>query len=120
MNYGKALSIYKQDEKAVNILLEAKKYLNTTIIETALGDAYRNLKQYDKAETAYKHAANMIPIRFYPLYLLAKLYEESEQKEKAIAMAKKILEKEVKIPSTAIKEIKQEMKNIITNNELFN
>lgn len=117
MNYGKALSINKQDIKAIQVLNEAKNYLNTTIIETALGDAHKNLKQYKKAETAYKHAANMIPTRFYPLYLLAKLYEESGKNEKAIAMAKTILIKDIKIPSTAIKEIKVEMKKIISQNE---
>lgn len=115
MNYGKALSIYKQDKKGIKTLEQAKRYLNTTIIETALGDAYKNIKQYKEAENEYKHAFNMIPCRFYPLYLLAKLYEESNQKEKAVAMAKIILNKEVKIPSTAIKEMQVEMKNIITN-----
>lgn len=120
MNYGKALSVYKQNRKAVEILEQAKTHLNTTIIETALGDTYKNIKQYKEAETAYKHAANMIPSRFYPFYLIAKLYDESGQKEKAVVMAKNILEKEIKIPSTAIKEIQQEMKNIITKNELFN
>lgn len=112
MNYGKALSIYKKDKKAVQILKQAKRHLNTTIIETALGDAYKNLNQYKEGETAYKHAANMIPTRFYPLYLLAKLYEESGQKANAIAMANTILNKEVKIPSTAIKEIQQEMNDL--------
>jgi hypothetical protein len=116
MNYGKALSIYKQEEKAIKVLENAKNHLNTTVIETTLGDAYKNKKQYIKAERAYKHAASMIPSRFYPLYLLAKLYEESGQDEKAIAMALKILNKEVKIPSTAINEIQQEMKNILTKN----
>lgn len=115
MNYGKALSIHKQNENAVQVLKEAKQHINTTIIETALGDAYKSAKQYDEAETAYKHAANMIPVRFYPLYLQAKLYEESGENEKAIAMAKMILNKNEKVPSTAIKEIKAEMKNIIRN-----
>ncbi|WP_198027614.1 O-antigen ligase family protein [Seonamhaeicola sp. S2-3] len=114
MNYGKALSIYKQDKKAIQILERSKTHLNTTIIETALGDTYKNMKQYKQAEAAYKHAANMIPSRFYPPYLLAKLYDESGQNGKALAMAKTILSKDVKIPSTAIKEIRQEMKHIIT------
>ncbi|TWO31558.1 hypothetical protein E1J38_013085 [Seonamhaeicola sediminis] len=120
MNYGKALSVNNQDREAVKVLEQAKAHLNTTIIETALGDTYKNLKRYDKAEDAYKNAANMIPSRFYPLYLLAKLYDESGQIENALAMANTILEKEIKVPSTAIKEIKQEMKDIITKNELFN
>lgn len=113
MNYGKTLSIAKQYDKAVVVLEEAKQHLNTTIIETALGDAYKGLKEYDKAETAYLNAANMIPVRFYPLYLLAKLYDEGGESKKAIAMANRILEKEIKVPSTAIKEIQLEMKEII-------
>ncbi len=118
MNYGKALSMVKQNKKAMQILEEAKRYLNTTIIETALGDAYKGLKQYNKAEIAYKRAANMIPVRFYPLYLQAKLYEENEENDKAIAMANTILNKKIKIPSTAIKEIKAEMKKILTKEPL--
>ena len=41
---------------------------------------------------------------FYPEYLLAKLYNESDQKQKAIDTATKILNKEIKIKTTAIKE----------------
>lgn len=55
----------------------------------------------------------MVPVRFYPMYLLAKLYDESNQKEKAIDIANKVLQKEIKVPSTAIKEIQLEMKKII-------
>lgn len=115
MNYGKTLAMAKKYDEAVTVLEDTKHYLNTTIVETALGDAYKALGNYDKAETAYQNAANMIPVRFYPLYLLAKLYDESGQDNKALTMANTILEKDVKIPSTAIREIKAEMKKMITN-----
>ena len=59
----------------------------------------------------------MIPVRFYPLYLQAKLHEESGNKKKAVAMAKAILNKNIKVPSTAIREIKAEMEEIIKNNQ---
>lgn len=113
MNYGKALAMAGQNKKAIQVLEEAKHYINSTIIETALGDANKAIKNYDKAEKAYQHAANMIPIRFYPLYLQAKLFTEAGEKEKANDMARTILKKEIKIPSTAIKEIQSEMKKII-------
>lgn len=116
MNYGKALSMDSQHKKATQILEEAKLYLNTTIVETTLGDAYKGIEKYSEAERAYQHAANMIPVRFYPLYLQAKLYEESGQQEKAIDMAKTILKKNVKVPSTAIKEIKAEMETLYGKN----
>jgi len=41
------------------------------------------------------------------------LYEESNKSEKAIQIARKVLNKEVKIPSTAVGQIRQEMKKII-------
>lgn len=113
MNYGKTLSLAKKDTQAIAILQQAKQLLNTTIIQTTLGDAYKGVKDYKKAELAYQKAKNMIPSRFYPLYLLAKLYDKSGNKTKAIVVAKTLLNKEVKIPSTAIKEIHAEMENII-------
>ena len=54
----------------------------------------------------------MNPSRFYPKYLLAKLYNETGL-EKAVFTANELLQKHVKIESTAIEEIREEMKNII-------
>ncbi|MCR8667542.1 O-antigen ligase family protein [Aestuariibaculum sp. M13] len=113
MNYGKALTMLGDNKEAVKILNDAKQQLNTTIIQTALGDAYKEVKHYEKAEQAYKHAANMTPSRFYPYYLLAKLFDESNQNQKALKIAKTLLNKDIKIPSTAVVEIQQEMKQII-------
>jgi hypothetical protein len=55
----------------------------------------------------------MVPSRFYPKYLLAKLYDETGQHEKAVTVAKELLSKEIKIESTAVKEIQEEMRKII-------
>ncbi len=59
----------------------------------------------------------MIPSQFYPNYLLAKLYDDYGQNQEAINMAKKILHKKIKIPSTAIEEIRLEMKNILNKHK---
>ena len=114
VNYGKALSMAGKHEKAIEILNEAQDYLSNTIVYTALGDSYKALGQYKKAEQAYLHAWYMIPSRFYPKYLLAKLYNETGQQAEAVAIAKELLNKEVKIESTAIEEIKEEMREIIS------
>lgn len=113
MNYGKTLSLAGEPYKAITTLEQAKHYQNNTIIETALGDSYKATKQYAKAELAYQQAINMTPGKFYANYLLAKLYDVSRQEEKAIAMARKLINKEIKIPSTAIKEIRGEMQSIL-------
>ena len=114
MNYGKTLSVAEELKKAILILEQAKKYQNNTIIATALGDSYKVSKQYGKAEASYMQAITMTPSRFYAPYLLAKLYDESGQKEKAVTVAQQILNKKIKVPSTAIEEIQQEMKQMLT------
>lgn len=113
MNYGKTLSIAKEYYKAIEVLKQSKKCQNNTVIETALGDSYKEAKLYQEAELAYQQAINMTPGKFYANYLLAKLYDVSGQEEKAIAMANKVMNKKIKISSTAIKEIHGEMKNIL-------
>ena len=118
MNYGKTLSMNNQHVKAVVILKEANHYLSNTIIQTALGDSQKALKNYKEAEVAYQKAADMIPSRFYPEYLLAKLYRESGQLEKAKRKARMLLQKKIKIPSTAIREMQMEMKKILENSKI--
>jgi O-antigen polymerase len=114
MNYGKTLTMAGEFQKAIAALEQSKSYQNNTVIATALGDSYKGIKQYNKAESCYKQAINMTPSKFYGHYLLAKLYDNSRQKEKAITLAKEILNKKIKIPSTAIEEIQLEMKKILT------
>lgn len=113
LSYGKALSMADEHKKAITILEYAKNYYPNTILYTALGDSYKELGKIDKAETSYLQAWYMIPSRFYPKYLLAKLYYDTGQNDKAMEVAEELLKKEVKIQSTAIMEIKEEMKNII-------
>jgi O-antigen ligase len=116
-NYGKALSMAEKHSEAVGVLEQAAKYYPNTIVYSALGDSYKKLGQTNQAEQAYLHAWQMNPSRFYPKYLLAKLYDETGQHEKAVAIAKELLSKEIKIESTAVKEIQEEMKKIIEEQE---
>ena len=112
-NYGKALSMADKHSEAIYVLKQAAIHYPNTVVYTALGDSHKKLGQTASAEQAYLHAWYMNPTRFYPKYLLAKLYNESGQKEKAMQMAKELLQKEVKIESTAIHEIREEMKLIV-------
>lgn len=112
-NYGKALSMAGKHEEAITTLKKAAKYYPNTVVYTALGDSYKATGKSKKAEAAYLHAWHMNPARFYPKYLLAKLYDETGQKVKAAKVARELLEKEIKVESTAIDEIKAEMQKII-------
>jgi O-antigen ligase len=113
-NYGKALSISGKHHKAILILEQTNEHQNNTIVATTLGDSYKATKQYCKAEACYQQAINMTPSKFYAPYLLAKLYDDSQQKEKAVALAQIILNKKIKVPSIAIEEIHLEMKKILS------
>lgn len=113
MNYGKALSMAGEHKEAIQILHEAQNYLNNTVIQTALGDSYKALERFEEAEQAYLLASYMLPDRFYPKYLLATLYEETGRWEKAVSMAMELVRKDPKIESTAVREIKEEMGQLL-------
>lgn len=114
MNYGKSLSMAKENYQAMLVFEQAKLYHNNSITATSLGESYKKNRLYKKAELSYQNAVNMVPNHFYPLYLLAKLYDDSGQEEKAVAMARKILSQKIKIPSAAIDEIQLEAKKILS------
>ncbi|WP_209332673.1 hypothetical protein [Lunatimonas salinarum] len=55
----------------------------------------------------------MLPDRFYAGYLLAKLYSETGQTGKLLPIACYLLEKDPKIPSSAVYDIKADMNLIL-------
>ncbi|HCY41747.1 MAG TPA: hypothetical protein DHV48_10385 [Prolixibacteraceae bacterium] len=116
-NYGKALSMAEKHAEATKVLQQAARYYPNTVVYTALGDSFKKMGQTIPAEQAYLHAGHMNPSRFYPKYLLAKLYDDTGQKEKAIQVANELLAKDIKVESTAIEEIKEEMKKLITKSK---
>lgn len=113
MQYGKALSINNQNEKARQVLIQCAPYLDTDIIQTTLGKVYAAQGQLTDAETAYKKAAQMIPNRFYAEYLLARLYWDGRQPEKAAQKARELLNKPVKFQSAAIDEMREDMQKLL-------
>src|SRR3712207_7577054 len=64
-------------------------------------------------------STHRLPGRIYPYYLLVKLYAEPEyrQPDKLKRVAEIVLIKEPKVQSTAVKEMKEEVKKIIVNEE---
>jgi len=112
-NYGKALSMAGDHQMAVKVLKNAKKYLGNTVIQTTLGDSYKAMGMYEQSEKAYHLAAEMLPDRFYPRYLLVKLYSTLGAWDKMEPLAKDLLEKEPKVASRAVEEIKSEMQSLL-------
>jgi tetratricopeptide (TPR) repeat protein len=75
-----------------------------------MGKNCQTMKQYADVETCFLEATNIAPSHIYPWYLLANLYVETGETEKARKTARIVLTKEPKVQSTAIRE---KMKEVI-------
>ena len=128
-NHAAELNHIKMYEESLQVFKECTKYYNDMDVQMLMAYNYKELEKYTEAEQHLKLAANMCPGRFIPLYELAKLYNTTNRKYEALAMAKIIINKDIKIPSGTIVSIKTEMKQWIeafdkpknnnqTNNEL--
>ena len=95
--FGECQSQCGQSGNAISILSWAAAISADPMIYNKLGKNYQMEKQYDQAESAYLRAASMVPNRIYPLYLLALLYREMGDMDKAREMAQKVIDKEPKV-----------------------
>lgn len=111
--YGKSLAMTGNYKEALEKIEEGGVYYKDSFWYITKGNCLKALGDNYEAEKSYLAASNMVPNRFFPLYLLAKLYDETNQQEKAHLAASVLLFKTVKVESKAISEIKKEMKEII-------
>ena len=121
--YGQCLSKTGEYEKSNRIFDEYLRLGSDPMVYNCMGNNFKGMGDYGKAEKMYLRASQIVPNRHYPLYLLMKLYQETGQVEKAKEMANVLLEKSVKVWSTAIQEMQEEARsqlrvdnsNLITN-----
>lgn len=111
--YAKSLAMENRHEEALTLLKQANNFYKDEYSFIALGDAYKALNKIQNTEEQYQLAAHMVPHKFYPIYLLAKLYNTTGQHKKAIVLAQQIINKGIKVPSQAIEEIKEEMSEML-------
>ncbi|MDR0713197.1 MAG: O-antigen ligase family protein [Bacteroidales bacterium] len=108
-NYGTELIQARQHEKGVALLDETAKYFTDTDVLCSLGDGYTGTGDYDMAEKSYLQASYMVPNKFYPLYCLAKLYRDTDKRDKALNVANEIINKREKVKSYTTYKIRKEM-----------
>ena len=113
--YAQSLSKTGQYTESNRIFEEYLLYGSDPMVYNCMGNNYKEMGDYAKAENMYNRASQIVPNRHYPLYLLMMLYQETAQIEKAKAMAGTLLDKPVKVQSTAIREMQLEAKRIIEN-----
>lgn len=111
--YGQCLSKTGKYRESNRILHEGATLSSDPMFWNIIGKNHRRMKQYPQAEACFRHALNMVPNRLYPLYLLTDLYLEWGQPKKAMATARTLIDKQPKIMSPAVGEMKNEIKEKI-------
>ena len=111
---AQCLSKSERLKKANRLLERAMKLSGDPMIHYMTAKNEQSMGNYQKAENLLLHAIDMLPERIYPYYLLTKLYSEPTffQEDKFIKAADAVLKKEPKVESTAIREMRTEVKNI--------
>ncbi len=84
-----------------------------------IGNAFAETRNTDKAIEYYTLAANMIPTRVLPRYLLWKLEVQSNNTENAINIAKTIIGQQTKIENTFTIRVRAEMKKYLDSNDFM-
>jgi tetratricopeptide (TPR) repeat protein len=111
--YGSALAQAERYGECIEELKASIQKSSNPSSYILLGNSCQKLSRWKEAEEAYKVAAYMMPNKLYPKYLLAKLYVNIEEYGEAEKWAQEILCSKEKVPTTAAKEIKEEMKTLI-------
>ena len=117
--YGSALALNEQYEESIDMLEKSTQKSSNPNSFILLGNNYKKNANFDGAKKAYLDAIYSIPSKLYPKYLLVQLLMETSHKAEAYVWANEILSTKEKVPTTAAKEIKDEMNHLI-NNELSN
>lgn len=107
--YGQCLAKTEQYEESTRILKEATRLSGDPMFYNILGKNAQSMRFYAEAEAYFLQAARTVPNRMYPLYLLTCLYFDTAQTEKAGETARLLLEKEPKVASDAVREMKEEI-----------
>lgn len=112
--YGHGLHKQQQFSKSNRILKEALQRSCDPMILNVIGKNYQQMGDCLSAEDWFIRSTHRLPGRIYPYYLLAKLYAEPSfrQPDKFEKMKWMVLTKELKVHSTAIRQMREEIKKI--------
>jgi hypothetical protein len=103
-------------QASTDLLKETMKVSSDAMILNIIGKNFQKLGKYKEAEVWLIRSTHRLPNRIYPYYLLVKLYAEHPNvfsKEKLEQAARMVMEKEPKVESTAIREMREEVKNLL-------
>lgn len=110
--YDYAVKLYAVGEYdgALSIAQRCRTYWADYDLELLLGELLMKTGEYNEAETHYRKASNMCPVRFIPLHKLYELYQYIGDQDNAEDVRQIIIDKPIKINSSTIEKILKEVK----------
>ena len=118
--YGHTLHRLDRHAASSEVLKKALKVSSDPMVLNIIGKNCQAMGEYKEAEYWFIRSTNRVPNRIYPYYLLAKLYAECPDvfaKEKLEWAVRMVLEKDAKVESTAIREMREEVKELVDENQ---
>lgn len=98
-NYAVELMGKGEVGRSLEVALMCDEYLAHYDLELLLGDLYTMRGEFALAESRYIRACAMCPCRFVPLNQLYDLYMAHGHEDEALAIARKVVDKQVKVKS---------------------
>ena len=111
--YGGLLYKSGRFADARQVFNESRKRFTDPNLEILLAQTCQQLGESEEAERHLRTAINMVPHKFHARYLLAKHYADRGDTTSALRVAEEIINLPVKVPSIAVKEIKNEARNLL-------
>lgn len=117
--YGHGLHKQQKFRASNRILIEAMQRSCDPMILNIIGKNCQQAGDCLAAEGWFIRSTHRLPGRIYPYYLLAKLYAEPgfSQPDKFEKMKRMVLTKEPKVNSTAIRQMRDEVKKMSVNTD---
>ena len=120
--FEQAHALHKAGEwqASTDLLKETMKVSSDAMVLNIIGKNFQAMGQPKVAEHWFIRSTHRLPNRIYPYYLLAKLYAEHPKvfpKEKLEWATRMVLEKEAKVESTAIRQMREEVKKMLEEKE---
>lgn len=116
-NYAAELNYIGEYHHSQQILDECMRRMDDYDTHLLAASNHEHMGNYGLAEQHLRKASAMCPVRFVPLYQLAKLYGKMARYDDQRRIAQQIMDKEVKVPSQRITDIKDEMRYILEESD---
>lgn len=112
-NYAAELNYIGEYMRSQQILDKCMQKMNDYDTHLLAASNHEHMGNYGLTESLLHQASAMCPVRFVPLYQLAKIYGKMGRSDDQCRMAQQIIDKEEKVPSPRIADIKEEMRHLL-------